>query len=72
MWNRVFGLGWAGKAAKNGKVVGGRVDVIKVHVINPVGSGVGGKKKDRKAKTELGVTRPEVVLVAQRTAHNVS
>ncbi|KAF8625878.1 hypothetical protein AX15_005151 [Amanita polypyramis BW_CC] len=71
VWSRIFGLGWAGKAGKSGKVVGGRVDVIKVYVIKPVGSSVG-KRKGKKMGLGTGeeVTRPEVVLVAQRTAHN--
>ncbi|KAK2462583.1 hypothetical protein APHAL10511_005401 [Amanita phalloides] len=56
VWSRILGLGWAGEPGKNGKVVGGRVDVVKVFVIKPVGAG--------------GVANPEVVLVAQRTAHN--
>jgi hypothetical protein len=83
VWSRIFGLGWAGEPGKNGKIVGGRVDVVKVYVIKPVGSGGGGgvrkdDKRDKKKKGKKGsfvpeeVTQPEVVLVAQRTAHNVS
>jgi hypothetical protein len=77
VWSRIFGLGWAGEPGKNGKVVGGRVDVVKVYVIKPVGSG-GIRKKDKKKKGKTTsfeseeVTQPEVVLIAQRTAHNVS
>ena len=78
VWSRIFGLGWAGEPGKNGKIVGGRVDVVKVYVIKPVGSGGGVRKKDNKKKgktasvTPEEVTQPEVVLIAQRTAHNVS
>ena len=58
----------------------GRVDVVKVYVIKPVGSG-GVSKNDKKKKDKQGkrapfapeeATQPEVVLIAQRTAHNVS
>jgi hypothetical protein len=62
VWSRILGLGWAGEPGKKGNVVGGRVDVVKVFAIKPVGSGT--------IATEQ-VTKPEVVLVAQRTAHNV-
>ncbi len=55
------------------------MDVVKVYVIKPVGSGgvrKKDKKKDKKGKTASfvpeEVTKPEVVLIAQRTAHNVS
>ncbi|KAF8678535.1 hypothetical protein AX14_004695 [Amanita brunnescens Koide BX004] len=61
VWSRILGLGWAGEPGKKGNVVGGRVDVVKVFAIKPVGSGT--------IATEQ-VTKPEVVLVAQRTAHN--
>ena len=77
VWSRILGLGWAGEPGKNGKIVGGRVDVVKVYVIKPVGSG-GVRKKDKKGKKAASVVsaeevaKPEVVLVAQRTAHNVS
>ncbi|KAF8325526.1 hypothetical protein F5887DRAFT_1065329 [Amanita rubescens] len=76
VWSRIFGLGWAGEPGKNGKIVGGRVDVVKVYVIKPVGSS-GIRKKDKKKKkgktvsfVPEEVTQPEVVLIAQRTAHN--
>jgi hypothetical protein len=77
VWSHILGLGWAGEPGKSGKIVGSRVDVVKVYVIKPVGSG-SVRKKDKKKKKVASVVsaeevaKPEVVLVAQRTAHNVS
>ena len=74
VWSRILGLGWAGEPGKNRKIVGGHVDVIKVYMIKPVGSG-GMCKKDKKVASVVlaeQVAKPEVVLVTQRTAHNVS
>ena len=75
VWSRVFGLGWAEEKGPDGKVVGGRIDVDKVYVIKPLGSG-GTKKKGKKTKKATKaaeeVTRPEVVLVTQRFVANVS
>ncbi|KAM6494809.1 Protein of unknown function (DUF1620) domain containing protein [Amanita muscaria] len=70
VWSRVFGLGWAEEKGPDGNVVGGRIDVDKVYVIKPLGSG-GAKKKAKKTKKAAEeVTRPEVVLVTQRFAAN--
>jgi hypothetical protein len=75
-------LGWgARKEQESRQGFRGRVDVVKVYVIKPVGSGGVCKKdkKDKKGKKGKAmasgspeVTKPEVVLIAQRTAHNVS
>jgi hypothetical protein len=56
-------------------VVGGQLDVSKIYVIKPVGSSGSKEGKgtwDKTRKTADEVVRPEVVLIAQRVADNVS
>ena len=73
VWSRALGLGWAGQPGPDGTVVGGHLDVSKIYVIKPVGSGGSKKGKDKQdKKTTDEVVKPEVILIAQRVADNVS
>ena len=73
VWSRVFGLGWAGEVGEGGKgPVGAVVVPLKVFTIRGVGdvSGSGSGRDEEGRRREGDVV--EVVVVAQRKAHNVS
>jgi hypothetical protein len=58
LWSRVLGLGWAGETG-----VGGTMHVAKIFVVGDLEDG------GHEVKTARG---PQVVVVAQRRAKNVS